>query len=44
MDPKRDLDERVNPEADPAEFLAGLLRVDPQEDDQDGDADGESDE
>lgn len=32
MDPKRDLDELVNAEGDPEEFIAALLAVDPDDD------------
>jgi hypothetical protein len=35
--PKRDLGDRINPDADPAEFLSVLLEGDPREDEHDGD-------
>jgi hypothetical protein len=34
MDPKRDLDELVNAEGDPEEFIAALLQVDPNDADE----------
>jgi hypothetical protein len=35
MNPKRDLDELVNAEGDPEEFIAAILAVDPSDHDTD---------
>jgi hypothetical protein len=41
VDPKRDMDERVNSEADPIDLIKAFLRMEPLRDESDGDCDDE---